>query len=101
MQNFQGVQVFSATKHTDRDDLGNRITEWITANIAAAIKVAKDGPLDFGVVNVIVTQSSDSEFHCLTITMFYMGEQRVQPRLSPVPQRPSSQNGNGQGQRRY
>lgn len=54
-----GVKVFSATKARDREGLGEVITDWI----------ASQGK--FQILDKIVTQSSDSEFHCLTITIFY------------------------------
>jgi hypothetical protein len=56
---IQGVKVFSATKSRDRDLLGETITDWIRCNS------------DKEILEKIVTQSSDSEFHCLTITLFY------------------------------
>jgi hypothetical protein len=55
---FTGVKVFSATKARDRDELGENVTRWL-----------RDHPVQ--VVDKIVTQSSDHEFHCLTITIFY------------------------------
>lgn len=54
-----GVKVFSATKAKEREVLGEYITEWIAAHPGIEI------------FDKIVTQSSDSEFHCLTITLFY------------------------------
>ena len=54
-----GVKVFSATKAKERELLGDVITEWIRSNPGCDL------------VDKIVTQSSDSEFHCLTITLFY------------------------------
>jgi hypothetical protein len=54
-----GVKVFTATKARDREALGDLITAWIRDNPQARI------------VDKIVTQSSDSEFHCLTITLFF------------------------------
>jgi len=54
-----GVKVFSATKARDRERLGENITHWIASNGEINIK------------DKIVTQSSDSEFHCLTITLWY------------------------------
>jgi hypothetical protein len=54
-----GVKVFSATKAKEREGLGEQVTNWIRRNPSAEI------------VDKIVTQSSDSEFHCLTITLFY------------------------------
>ena len=56
---FDGVKVFSATKAKEREMLGDRLTEWMTANPG------------INVVDTVVTQSSDQEFHCLTITVFY------------------------------
>lgn len=54
-----GVKVFSATKAKERELLGDLITDWIRVNPNNEI------------IDKIVTQSSDSEFHCLTITVFY------------------------------
>jgi hypothetical protein len=60
--NFTGVKVFSATKAREREDLGEQVTRWIRENPGARI------------IDKIVTQSSDREFHCLTITIFYQKE---------------------------
>ncbi len=57
---YSGVKVFSATKAREREALGERITEWLDA---------KGDRVE--VVHTEVTQSSDSEFHCLAITVFY------------------------------
>ena len=57
--NFTGVKVFSATKAREREELGEHVTRWIKDNPSARI------------IDKIVTQSSDREFHCLTITIFY------------------------------
>lgn len=59
---FSGVKVFSATKARERGHLGEEITKWM-----------KENPT-LRVVDKTITQSSDSEFHCLTITMFYREE---------------------------
>lgn len=56
---FTGVKVFSATRAKDREELGEVITRWLRANPNLTI------------VDKVVTQSSDREFHCLTITLFY------------------------------
>jgi hypothetical protein len=56
---FNGVKVFSATKAREREDLGEVITRWLRANPSVRI------------VDKVVTQSSDREFHCLTITLFF------------------------------
>jgi hypothetical protein len=55
---FTSVKVFSATKAKDRNSLGERITEWIRLRQPR-------------IVNKKVRQSSDREFHCLTIVLFY------------------------------
>ena len=57
--NFTGVKVFSATKAREREELGEHVTHWIRQHPNARI------------IDKIVTQSSDREFHCLTITIFY------------------------------
>jgi folate-dependent tRNA-U54 methylase TrmFO/GidA len=56
---FTGVKIFSTTLARDRDALSEKITAWL-----------RDHP-DLEVVDTIVTQSSDKEFHCLSITFFY------------------------------
>jgi hypothetical protein len=54
-----GVKVFSATKAKEREELGDHVTRWLRSNA------------DLEVVERVVTQSSDNEFHCLTIVLFY------------------------------
>jgi hypothetical protein len=56
---FTGVKVFSATKAKEREELGETITRWLTANPGLEI------------VDRVVSQSSDDEFHCLSIVLFY------------------------------
>jgi hypothetical protein len=53
----RGVKVFTATKARDRESLGEAVTRWLNENPQAQI------------VDKTVTQSSDSQFHCLTITL--------------------------------
>lgn len=57
--NFNGCKVFSATKSQDREALGEKVTAWLHANPQAEV------------VNTVVTQSSDSAFHCLTVVLFF------------------------------
>lgn len=57
---FEAVKVFSATKQKERDELGETITRWLDE---------RRGKVD--IVDKIITQSSDSEYHCVTITLFY------------------------------
>jgi len=56
---FTGVKVFSATKAKERKELGETITRWLRANA------------DLEIVDKVVSQSSDDEFHCLSIVFFY------------------------------
>lgn len=56
---FTGVKVFSATRARDREELGASVTRWLKANA------------DLEVVDQVVVQSSDAEFHCLTMVVFY------------------------------
>jgi hypothetical protein len=56
---FTGMKIFSTTLARDREQMGENITRWLN-----------DNPL-LEIVDKIVTQSSDKEFHCLTITLFY------------------------------
>jgi hypothetical protein len=56
---FTGVKVFSATKAKDREELGENITRWIKSNA------------DLEIVDTVVRQSSDNEFHCYSMVLFY------------------------------
>jgi hypothetical protein len=56
---FSGVRVFSTTLARDREQMGETITRWIKENPTLEI------------VDRVVTQSSDKEFHCVTITLFF------------------------------
>lgn len=56
---FNGVKVFSATMFAARACLGEAVTQWLA-----------ERP-DLDVIDLVVTQSSDSAFHCITISVFY------------------------------
>ena len=56
---FNAIKVFSTTLARDREQMGENITRWLKDNSGIEI------------VDKIVTQSSDKEFHCLTVTIFY------------------------------
>jgi len=56
---MMGVKVFTATKAREREMLGDVVTRWLAENPRTRV------------VDKIVTQSSDSQFHCLSITLFY------------------------------
>lgn len=56
---FDRVKVFSATTLSQRHALGEEVTRWMAEH--PEIKI----------VDLVVVQSSDAEFHCLTICVFY------------------------------
>jgi hypothetical protein len=56
---FNGVQIFSATMFADRERLGDKVTEWLARNPQKSV------------TEIVVTQSSDSSFHCIAISVFY------------------------------
>lgn len=56
---FTGVKVFSATKAKEREELSDNVTRWIRSNS------------DFEIVDKVVAQSSDNEFHCYSLVLFY------------------------------
>lgn len=56
---FTAVKVFSATKAKEREALGDFVTMWLRNNP------------NIEVTGKTVTQSSDAEFHCLTIMLFF------------------------------
>jgi hypothetical protein len=56
---FTGVKVFSATKAKEREELGETITRWLKSNA------------DLEIVDRVVCQSSDNEFHCYTVVLFF------------------------------
>ncbi len=64
---FDGLKVFSATMAHQREHLGETVTAWMADHPA------------YRVTEVIVTQSSDSAFHCITITVFYAEEREAKP----------------------
>lgn len=59
---FNGVKVFSATMHNDRAVLGEKVTEWIAAHP------------ELDVVEIVQTQSSDRDFHCVALPLFYFDQ---------------------------
>jgi hypothetical protein len=56
---FNGVKVFSATMVSEREKLGDKVTEWLRTHPAIEVR------------DMVVTQSSDEAFHCLAITVFF------------------------------
>lgn len=56
---FDAVKVFSATKAREREELGETVTRWLS-----------DHRGRYEVADKVVSQSSDNEFHCLSVTLF-------------------------------
>jgi hypothetical protein len=56
---FNGVKVFSATMVSEREKLGDKVTDWLKAHPGYEVR------------DMVVTQSSDEAFHCLAITVFF------------------------------
>jgi len=57
---YDAVKVFTATKAKEREALGEMMTAWLRR---------MEGEIE--VVDTKVIQSSDQQFHCLTIVVFY------------------------------
>lgn len=57
---FNGIKVFSATMQRDRDTLGDTVTRWMRSNP------------ELEIADVVVNQSSDQAFHCISIAVFYL-----------------------------
>lgn len=62
--NWKAVKVFSATKSREREGLGQRVTEWLR------------GDPSIRVDDRVIRQSSDHEYHCVSIVIFYHKEGR-------------------------
>lgn len=54
-----GVKIFSTTLARDREVLGETITRWLSEHP------------ELEILEKQVRQSSDSQFHCLSVTLFY------------------------------
>jgi folate-dependent tRNA-U54 methylase TrmFO/GidA len=65
LERYTGVKVFSTTLARDREVMGETITRWLAEHPALEV------------VDKQVRQSSDQEFHCLTITLFYREREKT------------------------
>lgn len=74
MKTINGVKVFSATKAEDRAVLGEAVTAWMRSHPTMEV------------VDTVITQSSDSRFHCLSITVFYLNPEAA-ARQIPKPRK--------------
>jgi hypothetical protein len=68
MKPFNGVKVFSATMVRDREQLGEKVTQWLASHPS------------YQLADYIVTQSSDSRFHCVALVLFFYDETAVSER---------------------
>ena len=59
MERFTGCKIFSTTLARDREAMSETINRWLDAN------------RDKEIVDKVVKLSSDQQFHCLTIVLFY------------------------------
>ena len=60
---FNGVQVFAATMVHQRATLGEQVTAWL--------EEARRTRTGFEVVDIVVRQSSDEAYHCISIVVFF------------------------------
>ncbi|MBN2725072.1 MAG: hypothetical protein JXR95_13480 [Deltaproteobacteria bacterium] len=56
---FNGVRVFSATMAQERENLGEKVTDWMSRNP------------NLEIMEIETHQSSDEAFHCISIIVFY------------------------------
>jgi hypothetical protein len=63
MSAFDGVKVFAATMIAQRQILGETVTAWL--------EDARARRPGFQIVDIVVSQSSDEAFHCISICLFY------------------------------
>lgn len=54
-----GIKVFTATMHEERARLGDKVTDWIAAHPQRTL------------LDITITQSSDSAFHCISFIIAY------------------------------
>jgi len=63
LSGFNGVKIFSASLYALRENLGVEVTRWL--------EEARRTRPDFSVVDIVIRQSSDRAYHCLSIVLFF------------------------------
>lgn len=63
MSTFNGVKTFVATMYAQRQVLGETVSQWLAD--------ARRRP-GFEVVDIVVRQSSDAQYHAVSIVVFYV-----------------------------
>jgi hypothetical protein len=66
MSAFTGVKVFAATLYAQRLSLGEEVTRWL--------EHARETRPGFKIVDMVVRQSSDAAYHCISIIITYRDE---------------------------
>jgi hypothetical protein len=64
MTRFTGVKVFSTTLARNREVMGETVSRWIVEHP------------ELEVVDREIRQSSDKQFHCVSIVVFYRDRER-------------------------
>lgn len=59
VSSFNGVKVFTGATEMQRKRLGDVVTDWLGSH------------RELHIVDMCVMQTSDREYHCVTITVFY------------------------------
>lgn len=75
MSPFNGIQVFSATMFAQRQALGETVTRWLEA--------ARRQRQGFEVVEIMVRQSSDNAFHCISVVLLFRENVNAPRRTAP------------------
>lgn len=70
---FDGIKVFSATMWHDRDMLGEKVTSFIASHPEVEVS------------EIMVRQSSDEAFHCVSLIVFYKKKRERVDADEPVP----------------
>ncbi len=78
MSAFTGVKVISATMVDQRRTLGEQVTQWLD-------NASRERP-GFEVVDIVIRQSSDDAFHCLSATIFFIEDLEI-PKKKGAPRR--------------
>ena len=67
MNAFDGVKVFSASMYARREHLGDEVTRWLESTRGIQI------------VDIVIRQSSDREYHALSIVVFFRESSKRRP----------------------
>jgi hypothetical protein len=59
LNGYDAVKVFTATKAVERERLGETMSAWMLQHPGLEV------------IDTVVRQSSDQQFHCLSIILFY------------------------------